>query len=125
MKEFNLEEYLANPDRRIVTRDGRAAKILCTDRNDEYSIVALVTAKDGKEQVYCYFPNGRQYGAGNDCRDLMFAPIKKEGWVNIYASQIAGDRYSGYSIFPNESEARLAVENKQTYIATVKIEWEE
>lgn len=125
MKEFNLEEYLANPDRRIVTRDGRAAKILCTDRNDEYSIVALVTAGDGKEQVYCYFPNGRQYKVIVDRRDLMFAPTKKEGWVNIYAIQITGDRYPGYSIFPNESEARLAVENKQTYIATVKIEWEE
>ena len=55
----------------------------------------------------------------------MFAPTKKEGWVNIYASQIAGDRYPGYSIFPNESDARLAVENRKTYIATCKIEWEE
>lgn len=125
MKEFNLEEFLANPNRRIVTRDGRDAKILCIDRNDEYSIVALVTTKNGKEQVHCYFPNGKYYKACDDYRDLMFAPTKKEGWVNIYASQIAGTRYPGYSVFPNESEARLAVENKQTYIATVKVEWEE
>lgn len=126
MKEFNLEEYLANPDRRITTRSGRTAKIIYTDRNDERSIIALVTTQDGKEQVHCYYPNGKYYKACDDYRDLMFAPIEKEGWINIHASQIVdGDRYPGYLIFPNESTARLTVENKQTYVATCKIKWEE
>ena len=31
MKQFNLDEYLANPSMEVVTRDGRAAKIHCTN----------------------------------------------------------------------------------------------
>ena len=26
MKQFSLEEYLKNPDRKVVTRDGKASK---------------------------------------------------------------------------------------------------
>lgn len=125
MKKFSLEEYLKNPDRRVVTRDGLPVRIVCTDMKSDVPIIALLPITDDEETVYYYYPNGRYYTNVEDGHDLMFAPEKKEGWVNIYASQIAGDCYPGYSIFPNESEARLAGENKQTYIATVKVEWEE
>lgn len=111
MKEFNLEEYLKNPGRKVVTRNGLPVRILCTDMKSEIPIVALISHNDGEELCY-YYQHGRFYNDIEDWHDLMFAPIKKEGWVNIYVSQIAGDRYPGYSIFPNESEARLAVENK-------------
>lgn len=124
MKPFSIEEYLKNPDRKVVTRNGLPVRILCTDMKSEIPIVALISNNDG-EELYYYYQNGRYYEDKVDGCDLMFAPTKKEGWVNIYASQIAGDRYPGYSIFPNESEARLAAENRKTYIATCKIEWEE
>ena len=32
MKQFNLEEYLKDPNKKVVTRDGRNARIVCTDR---------------------------------------------------------------------------------------------
>ncbi len=32
MKKFSLEEYLKNPNRKIVTRDGHNARIISTDR---------------------------------------------------------------------------------------------
>lgn len=32
MKQFNLEEYLKNPKRKVVTRDGRDVRVICTDR---------------------------------------------------------------------------------------------
>ena len=36
MKQFNLAEYLKNPERKIVTRDGRSVKrILCVDAKGE------------------------------------------------------------------------------------------
>lgn len=127
MKQFSLEEYLKNPDRKVITRDGRPARIVCTDRKHERPIIALIKEKDGTEKtLYTYNTQGG-FWTNNEHSDadLMFAPIKKEGWVNIYASQIAGDRYPGYSIFPNESAARFAVENQKTYVATIKIEWEE
>lgn len=31
MKEFNLNEYLKNPSQKVVTRDGRNVRIICTD----------------------------------------------------------------------------------------------
>ena len=31
MKQFNLEEYLKNPSRKVITRDGREARINCTE----------------------------------------------------------------------------------------------
>ena len=34
MEQFSLEKYLANPSRKVVTRDGRNARIICTDRKD-------------------------------------------------------------------------------------------
>lgn len=126
MKQFSLEEYLKNPDKKVITRDGRPARIVCTDRKHERPIIALIKEKDGTEKaIYTYSTQGGFWKNNEPSSnlDLMFAPIKKEGWVNIYASQIAGDRYPGYPIYPNESEARLAVENKQTCVATIKIEW--
>lgn len=125
MKEFNLVEYLANPDRQIVTRSGRAAKILYTNRNDERSIIALVTTQDGKEQVHCYYPDGKYYKACDDYRDLMFVPIEKEGWINIYNNN-GRDIYCRTSVFSSENEARLVGEAYvPSYVATCKIEWEE
>lgn len=32
MIHFNVEKYVKNPNRKIVTRDGRNVRILCTDR---------------------------------------------------------------------------------------------
>jgi hypothetical protein len=43
MKQFNLEEYLANPSRKVVTREGRSARIICTDAKEGYPVVALIT----------------------------------------------------------------------------------
>ena len=43
MEEFSLEKYLKNPNRKIVTRDGRSVRIVCTNRLDEnYHVIALV-----------------------------------------------------------------------------------
>ena len=32
MKQFNLEEYLKNPSKNVVTRMGRKVRVICTDR---------------------------------------------------------------------------------------------
>ena len=31
MKQFNLNEYLKDPSKKVITRDGRAVKIHCTN----------------------------------------------------------------------------------------------
>ena len=32
MKQFNLEEYKKNPNRKVITRDGRSVRILCSNK---------------------------------------------------------------------------------------------
>lgn len=123
MKAFNLEEYLKNPGRKVVTRNGLPVRILCTDMKSEIPIVALISHNDGDELCY-YYQHGRFYNDIEDWHDLMFAPIKKEGWVNVFEST-KGYKYCYKSIFPSEKEARCAGETYKTYIATVKVEWEE
>ena len=133
MKQFNLEEYLKNPSRKVVTRDGRSVRIRCTDRkSEEQPIVALVESlTEDSEYVGTYRKDGRwsTSGCASDL-DLFFAPEKKEGWVNIYKAAVprktlgcSVTRYAGSSIWPNEEEAKAAADADD--IVTIKIEWEE
>ena len=54
MKQFNLEEYLANPSRKVITRDGRNVRIICTDAKGKhvYSVIALITEVEGEDNEY-------------------------------------------------------------------------
>ena len=130
MKAFSLEEYLKDPSRKVVTRDGRSARIICTDRvAKEYKLVALVM-KDNTECMCAYNTNGCVYKNDTHSLDLFFAPEKHEGWVNIYKAGVKRDidgylvtRYVGSSIWPTEEAAKTAAEADN--VATIKIEWEE
>ena len=84
MKEFSLEEYLKNPTREVVTRDGRKVRIICTDRKGDTPIIALVLdANDGQEYGYAFYSDGKFFRDGGDELDLFFAPEKHEGWIII------------------------------------------
>lgn len=126
MKQFNLEEYLKNPNKKVVTRDGRNVRIICTDRKGtEYSVVALCTMSNVSEDCYFYFPNGRMYLCADSCLDLFFAPEKKEGWLNLYKNE--NGRVTIGTVYPieyEESAKKIASTNKD-YVATCKITWEE
>lgn len=53
MEQFSLEEYLKNPSRALVTRDGYPARIICTDalNSHESPIIAQVWGEDGYEDT--------------------------------------------------------------------------
>ena len=57
MKRFSLDEYLKNPSKKVVTRLGRTARIICTDANMKYPIVALIK-EYGADRVKTYDTNG-------------------------------------------------------------------
>ena len=78
MKQFNLEEYLKNPSRKVVTRDGRKARILCTDvKRALYPVLALVD--NGSYEVPAsYTKNGEYYTGGKRSFDLLFGSEKHE-----------------------------------------------
>lgn len=125
MKQFNLEEYLKNSDRQVVTRDGRSARIICTNRLDEnYPVLALVNYED-YEMCHSYTTFGKLYiNQTIDCElDLFFAPEKREVWVNIYK---LGDKFIADEIIYNTKEE--ALHNKDAimdYVGTFKLEFEE
>ena len=119
MKAFNLEEYLKNPKRKVVTKDGRNVRIVCTDVKSElYPVLALVD-NWGEEICNSYTKEGRFLPGNEAHRDLFFAPEKHEGWVNVYRD--FDDMMCG-SVFATEEDAKCKA---KTAIATVKIEWEE
>ena len=125
MKKFNLQEYLANPSQKVITRDGRKARILYTDMKNGQPILALVTEGD-REDIHLYYQNGVWCNHFPENRlDLFFAPIKKKGWINIYKGITEKtSSYAGPTIYKSKNEA---LENKisDNYITTTKIEWKE
>ena len=124
MKQFNLDEYLKNPDRHIVTRKGIDAKIICTDgSNKTYPIFALIQNGEGKD-VLSFTNEGMNTEGYESSFDLFFAPEKKEGWVNIYKDS-NGTYKNSILIHSSKEDAikeRYLIDN---YIDTVKVEWEE
>ena len=123
MKQFNLEEYLKNPSKKVVTRDGRkVTRFLCTDAKGDYPIVALVEKFSGSEMPISYTKEGEYRIAAKSDGDLFFAPEKHEGWVNIYRDSKIDELCCRY-IFPSEEEAKRNAASD--IIATAKIEWEE
>ena len=123
MEKFNLEEYLKNPSRKLVTRDGREARIICTDRRDlNFPIIALIeNISGGGEKAYSYTKDGRHYTDCPDIFDLFFAPEKHEGWVNVYKE--GTNSYLEGCICVTKEEAKRI--RGYGYITTIKIEWEE
>lgn len=128
MKQFNLEEYLRlkeeGKEPKIVTRDGKSVRIICTERKTDckHPIVALIDY--GRyEQVNTYSIDGfLQYLNADHRDDLFFAPTKHEGWMNIYPWSGKRIKYAG-DIYETENEALKDRSNK--FIATIKIEWTE
>ena len=124
MKQFNLEEYKKNPNRRVITRDSKSVRIVCTDMmGTSYPILAICRVDPTHDCYYSYTLNGK-HNLGVDSRlDLFFAPEKKEGWINLY--KINSDISPGPLTYNTKEEAESATGNMPDYISTIKIEWEE
>ena len=127
MKQFNLNEYLKNPSRKIVTRGGYPATIVSTTFHQEnYPVVAEVCFSSyDKKQSYSFTANGLFLDSSEDSRDLFFAPKEHEGWINIYINSINNASYVGTDIFESKGKAERIGKSGNDYITTIKIEWEE
>lgn len=125
MKQFSLDEFKKNPSRKIVTRDWRTVRIICTDFQSDKPIIGLVKDKEeNKERAYNFSEDGRQYPTEDVVEsnlDLFFVPIKKEGWVNIYQD----NKLKWNSIFDTKEKAEEIGKSSDNYITTIKIEWEQ
>lgn len=127
MEQFSLTEYLKNPTRPIVTRDGNSVRIICTDRNNKkYPIVALAQIY-GVEEMYSYTEDGIYLSGTPSSRDLFFAPepkTKKVGWMNV--NKYGDDKHFslvGGVIHPTREQA--LTERPDYVVDTIQIRWEE
>lgn len=124
MKQFSLEEYLKNTERKVVTRDGRSVRIVCIDAKDIYGrpIVALVSYNDTKEDVYTFHENGRFVANEEDAKDLFFAPQIQKRWsVMILSIDITEHTLGSLFLYKTREEA----EKHATGYPVVEITWEE
>lgn len=124
MKQFSLEEYLKNPDRKVVTRNGNQIRILATDYQNSHPIVAILTRDEDKQELLVnYTKDGYLVSSAfpSGC-DLFFDTVTKEGWQNLY---LHGEGVSGGTVRKTREEALANVAKYGTYVDTIKVEWEE
>lgn len=116
-----------DPNKPVQTRDGRKARIICTDRVSDlgYPIVAAVLDQGmPAEELHTY----NIYGAcaHGSSLDLINIPVKREGWVNVYPSiSNSSDRVPARLIGPFVSKGAADVNGCHQRIACVRIEWSE
>ena len=116
MKQFNLEEYLANPSKKVVTRDGRDVRIICTDfDNPNFPVIGEVKGSKWP----CGFTKKGMYNRYKECDADLFFAEKQEGWINIYKAR--SYYYGGSVIYPTEVAAKASADPDP--VATIKIEW--
>lgn len=83
MRPFNLEE--AKDGKPICTRDGRSARIICTNRIcGELSIVALVMSRFGTEDSTSHTLSGQYFGGDSASpMDLFMATVIEKRWIAV------------------------------------------
>ena len=126
MKQFNLGEYLKNPSRKVITRDGRKARIICIDAESNYPIIALIKSTNGSDEYPLRYTVKGEYHPGHEHKeDLFFAPEKYEGWINVYRDTDTGTTSFGAVSYASRKEAEEVGKTDEYYVTKAKIEWEE
>lgn len=123
MKQFNLEEYLKNPKKKVATRDGRSVRIICTDfDNPKFPVIGEI---EGGNWPISFTTKGLFNSYGESNYDLFFAPEKYEGWLNVYRHTDTGEVTFGAILHTSREKAEKIGIADNYYAATAKIEWEE
>ena len=126
MKPFNIEEYLKNPSRKVITREGRSVRILCVDKKGgELPIIALIQQCTRNNEIIGTFTKEGKWSIALEehPNDLLFAPEKHEGWINIYRDTTGIS--SGAVLYDSQEEAEDVGKSYTHYVTTAKVEWEE
>ena len=123
MKQFNLDEYLKNPLKKVVMRDGRNVRIICTDfDNPNFPVIGEVK---GSKWPCSFTKEGMHNRNEESDADLFFAPEKYEGWLNVYRHIDTGEVTFGAILHTSREKAEKMGRADGYYAATAKIEWEE
>lgn len=123
MNPFDLEDAKAGAP--VIQRCGRPARIVdFALQNEDYPLAVIYADEDGDEHVTEFSVEGKYYDhTSEDYRDLMMAPVKKTGWLNVYPSNAPFPVGVCGHIYP--SQAAADEEAGKHRKACIHIEWEE
>jgi len=93
---------------KVITRDGREGRVICTDLNNPQPIAVAVwsNSKGTREHINQYLKNGKVSDSDNMMQDILLPP-KKE-YVNLYRNDSFGN-YSLGEAFSSREEAERYV----------------
>ena len=121
MKQFSLDEFKKNQNRKVVTRSGRSVRVLCTDAKGDRPVFGLALGVDNCEfPIMCSAIGETEFEED----DLFFDSVKKEGYINLFRR---GDKVEVGFVLGTKEEAMsiLGRKPRKDYITTIHIEWEE
>lgn len=72
MEQFSLEKYLENPQRKVVTRDERPVRIICTNRKSKSGNIVGLVGED-ESLIYVWNNDGKHIVSEIIDNDLFFA----------------------------------------------------
>lgn len=122
MKPFNLADALAGKP--VMTQDGRKVVRIfyAEEANANSKVICILECGT----LYPYYEDGTYTEYASSLYDLVMAPQKKEGWINLY--QTSFGRVPSDTIHSSE-EAAINTAKKYDWkpheFVTIKIEWEE
>lgn len=121
MKPFDLKAALAGA--LVVTKSGKSLAWLAHDPGANNS--CRVLGRINGQAFHCGWSEDGICSLNNDLMNLFMAPVKREGWVNIFASDYSPTKTSAGDVHMTKEDALKAGGGSSRYIATVRIEWEE
>jgi hypothetical protein len=122
MKEKSMSKF--DPTKPVQTRDGRKARILCTNAVGTHPIIAAVNSSDG----VCEYPiqvqdDGKVY-SGESKSDLVNVPQEITIWFNVYYNPVDKSYYIGAGTYKSKKEAVEDYRDLANYVgsfsATIK-----
>ena len=109
-----------------MTRNGFPVRIICFDKKGERPIVALISESEGKEYTIEYTDEGHLISNEiNESYDLVMAPVKHVGWVNMDKHTIMYDTEEEARAVLDKQDEKLEVVSMYDFFVPVKVEWEE
>jgi hypothetical protein len=100
-----------DPTKPVQTHGGRKARILCTDRNSTYNIVALIE----EFQIESFDKDGKWVGGSDEKYCLINIPERKTSWLNLYIT----------ASHPSRSVADLVCRGGEQRKGVLEIIWED
>lgn len=124
MEQFSLEKYLQDPTRKVITRQGYPARIICTDREGVHDPLIALVKRGGGEDLLTYSKDGKysHHRVDNDL-DLFFAPRKQSRWIFLRKCEYI-DKIERSNLYGSKEVAE-EVMKKHKGFALTEITWEE